>query len=75
MRAYSCHNHYSQSSGLLRMIVVNKLNISGVIWLIGIGRIKIVFCCQDRPYHQDYPINEIKSCGLSWNLIESYKIS
>ena len=46
MRAYSYYSHCSQSSGLLRMIVVDKLNIGRVILTnrqIGI-------------YRQDYPL-------------------
>ena len=31
IRAYSCQIYYSQSSGLLRIIVVDELDISGVI--------------------------------------------
>jgi len=75
MRACSCQIYCSQSSGLLRMIIVDKLDVGGVILLIGKGGIEMVFCCRDRPFVRIVLIirlrwNLVESRGISWNLVE-----
>jgi hypothetical protein len=59
------------------MIVVDELNISGVILTnsqMGIEMeffVRIVFVIKIILWRQDRPVNEVESYGLLWNLVES----